>query len=69
MLKITKNDWQSYEGVRKVGIWNMFSSEARRATGLDKDKYIAIIRHYGSIKRRFEIEKELTPWRLESDEE
>ena len=52
-MRITKNEFDAYEGVRRYGAWNMFDPEARAATGLEKDKYVAIISNYNALKRRF----------------
>jgi|TARA_Y100000310_G_C20608534_1_gene776804 hypothetical protein len=60
MIEITSNDFESYEGVREYGKWNMFDPNARKATGLEKDVYITIIRHYDELKSKFG--KEEQPW-------
>ena len=48
-MRITKNEFDAYEGVRRYGAWNMFDPEARAATGLEKDKYVAIISNYNAF--------------------
>jgi len=62
MIKVTDEDFEVYESVREHGQWNMFDQEARRATGLDKDTYIAIIRHYNELAKKYEEEDK--PWVL-----
>ena len=36
--------------VRKSGVYNMFSSQARLATCLDKDEYIFVMENYSALK-------------------
>ena len=43
---ITKGEWEAYEKVRRAGRWNMLTPQARRATGLDREHYRAVLRHY-----------------------
>lgn len=64
IVNVTKDDYDSYEGVRKYGSWNMLSPQARNATELDRDTYMTIIKHYEEIHKRFDIEKEEEPWVL-----
>jgi hypothetical protein len=44
------HQFRSYEMVRKSGVYNMFSSQARLATCLDKDEYIFIMENYSALK-------------------
>lgn len=57
-IQVTSDDFESYESVRRNGSWNMFDPEARAATGLDKDTYIAIIRNYNELKEKYNKEEE-----------
>lgn len=57
-MKITKNEFNAYEGVRVYGKWNMFSPEARLASGLDKDTYISIMQNYSDLNHKFVTNKE-----------
>jgi len=50
---ITKDEFFAYEGVRKYGAWNMFETEARRASGLDKNTYFNIIHNYTQLKKKY----------------
>ena len=50
---ITKQDFEDYERVRAEGHWNMWSSEAQLASGLDKDTYYAVMQHYGILAERY----------------
>jgi len=44
------NHFRSYERVRKSGQYNMFSSQARSATGLQEDDYIFVMENYSVLK-------------------
>lgn len=46
-------DYNSYERVRKSGRYNMYSAEARMATGLTKEEYIFVMRNYTELKAEF----------------
>ena len=61
-MRITKNEFDAYEGVRRYGAWNMFDPEPRAATGLEKDKYVAIISNYNALKDKFVKREEEEPW-------
>ena len=52
-MKITKNEFLAYEGVRRYGKWNMFSPEAKEATGLNREKYLAIIDNYNKLADKY----------------
>ena len=43
-------DWKRYEKVRKSGRHNMFFPEARRATGLDAERYAFVMKHFSALK-------------------
>jgi len=48
------NHFRSYEMVRKSGVYNMFSPQARLATCLDKDEYLFIMENYSQLKEASE---------------
>tara|TARA_R100000656_G_scaffold124208_1_gene101863 strand:- start:705 stop:893 length:189 start_codon:yes stop_codon:yes gene_type:complete len=52
-MKITENEFLAYEGVRRYGKWNMFSPEAKEATGLNREKYLAIIDNYNKLADKY----------------
>jgi len=43
-------DWRSYERVRKSGKYNMLDADARRATGLDRNEYVFVLKHYVALR-------------------
>jgi hypothetical protein len=45
------NDWERYEKVRTGGKWNMFSPQARAATGLDGERYAFCMTNYSTLKK------------------
>ena len=51
--EITKDDFIAYEEVRRGGQWNMFSPQAREATGLERDVYSGIINRYSELMRKW----------------
>ena len=54
MDKITQSQWEAYRIVKDMGDYNMFSPDARAATGLDKSTFLTIIKHYSELKQKFE---------------
>ena len=52
-MKITENEFLAYEEVRRYGKWNMFSPEAKEATGLNREKYLAIIDNYNKLADKY----------------
>jgi hypothetical protein len=54
MDKITQSQWEAYRIVQDMGDYNMFSPDARAATGLDKSTFLTIIKHYSELKQKFE---------------
>ena len=48
------SDWKRYEKVRQSGRHNMFFPEARRATGLDAERYAFVMRHFSALKEAAE---------------
>ena len=43
-------DWRAYEKVRKGSRYNMFDSEARRATRLGPERYSFTMQHFSELK-------------------
>ena len=56
MKKITKAQWEAYRIVQDMGLYNMFSPEAVRDSGLDKDTYLFIMKNYDELYDKFEKE-------------
>jgi hypothetical protein len=44
------NNFKNYEIIRKSGSHNMFSSQARLASGLTKDDYAFVMSNYSDLK-------------------
>jgi len=43
-------NWQAYEKVRQNGSWNMWTSDAIKATGLSKDDYMFCLKNYADLR-------------------
>ena len=63
-IKISRDDFECYLDVQKYGAWNMLSREAETATGLEKDKYHAIISNYDELDRKYNDKRETEKWVL-----
>ena len=50
---LTRADFEAYEDVRLSGRWNMFTPQARDASGLDRQTYISVLHVYTELKRKF----------------
>ena len=46
--------FRSYELIRKSGVYNMFSSQARLASGLTKEEYLFVMENYSNLKEASE---------------
>ena len=55
---ITKEDWEAYRTVQDSGLYNMFSPDAIRESGLDKDTYMTIVKNYSALEEKYENEEE-----------
>ena len=56
---ITKQDFEDYERVRAGGRWNMFDPNAQRATGLNRETYLAVMWHYMVLMEKWpDVRKE-----------
>ena len=53
-ITITEEQWEAYRDVQDSGLYNMFSPDAIRSSGLDKDTYLVIIKHYDELYEKFE---------------
>ena len=54
-VKVSKEEFQRYVDVQKSGEYNMFSPQAREATGLTKEKFLHIISHYEELSKEYII--------------
>ena len=54
MKDITRLEWEKYREVQKNGLYNMLSRDAVRLSGLDKDTYFLILKHYDAYYEKFE---------------
>jgi len=63
-IKISRDDFECYLDVQNYGAWNMFSEEARSATGLEKDKYLKIMEKFNELSDKYDDKKEADRWVL-----
>tara|TARA_Y100001951_G_C11068387_1_gene144702 strand:+ start:262 stop:477 length:216 start_codon:yes stop_codon:yes gene_type:complete len=63
-VKISKDDFESYLDVQSYGAWNMFAPEAVAATGLPKETYLKIMKHYDVLYNKYNDKKEKDKWVL-----
>ena len=56
MKDILKSEWESYNKVLKSGLYNMNTAKAIRATGLNQQTYVAIVKNYEALKTKLEKE-------------
>ena len=55
MEKITKNQFNRYEGVRLSGATNMFDGRnVKMLSGLDKEQIMTIMTNYGQLKEKYD---------------
>lgn len=47
-------DFKAYDEVRQEGCFNMMSPQAQRATGLDRDSYMFVLRNYVELAQAVE---------------
>jgi len=50
------SDWQRYENVRAGGRYNMFSPQARAATGLSTERYSFVMDNFEELEKAVESE-------------
>lgn len=53
--EVTAKDFSAYVCVQRSGRWNMYDPRAREATGLSREKYLYIIKHYSELAEKFKI--------------
>ena len=53
-MKASKEDFKAYRRVQNSGDFNMFTPDAILSTGLDKETYFDIIKHYSDYKKEYE---------------
>lgn len=51
--QITEREFSAFEDVRKVGMFNMLTSEALYASGLQKETYTCILNNYTMLNEKF----------------
>ena len=56
MAEVTRAEWEAYRIIQNMGLYNMFSPEAVRDSGLDKDTYLFIMDNYDELHDEFEKE-------------
>ena len=55
MKKITKKQFNRYEGVRLSGATNMFDvRNVKMLSGLDKEQIMTIMKNYGQLKEKYD---------------
>ena len=54
MKDILRSEWEEYRRVQDSGLYNMFSPDAIRDSGLDRDTYLAIMDNYEALYEKFE---------------
>ena len=55
MVKITKKQFNRYEGVRLSGATNMFDVRNVKAlSGLNQEQIMAIMANYGQLKEKYD---------------
>ena len=53
MSDITKEEFKEFKRVQLSGMYNMFDPEAIRESGLDKDKYLNIMKNYSELDEKY----------------
>ena len=43
MAEVSRAEWEAYRIIENMGLYDMFSAEAVRDSGLDKDTYLFIM--------------------------
>ena len=52
-MNVTAKEFKSYLEVQVSGVYNMFSQDAIDATGLDKETYMYLLKHYGQLVEKY----------------
>ena len=55
-MKATKEQFQAYRRVQDSGTFNMYTPDEILSTGLDKETYFDIIKHYSEYREKYEGE-------------
>ena len=53
MSEVTKEEFEAYKRVQVSGMYNMYTPEAIRETGLDKDTYFNVIKNYSELNKKY----------------
>ena len=56
-MKASKEQFKAYREVQDSGQFNMFTPDAILSTGLDKETYFDIIKHYSEYREKYEGEE------------
>ena len=56
-MKASKEQFKAYRRVQNSGDYNMFTPDAILSTGLDKETYFDIIKHYAEYREKYEGDK------------
>ena len=56
-MKASKEQYEAYVKVQKSGNFNMFGPDAMLETGLDKETFFDIIKHYALYAEKYEGDK------------
>lgn len=51
--ELTKHDFEQYECVRSYGAYNMFDPRAREMSGLSREAYSGVMKHYAVLVVKF----------------
>ena len=51
--QITAGEFESYEDVRQSGLYNMVDQRAQLLSALDKETYLAVIKHYYALAAKW----------------
>ena len=54
MAEVSRAEWEAYRIIENMGLYDMFSAEAVRDSGLDKDTYMYIINHKTELHEQFD---------------
>ena len=52
-ISVSKKEFMAYEAVREQGHYNMFTSEAVKATGIARDVYEELIMNYDVLYKKY----------------
>ena len=56
MAEVSRAEWEAYRIIENMGLYDMFSAEAVRDSGLDNDTYLFIMENYDELHDEFEKE-------------